>query len=149
MLTLAEMTLDDLYSEFNQLEDWEERCDFLIDLGFQLPEMAATDKTDATRVHGCQSQVWLVARSEPTGTSAPARVRFQANSDAMIVSGLITILTLMYNGKTAREILDIDPREAFKRLEIDKYLSPSRRNGLGGMVQRIRQFAAESLVAAD
>lgn len=148
MLTLAEMTLDDLYSEFIQLEDWEERCDLLIDLGFQLPEMAAADKTEATRVHGCQSHVWLVAKCETSAPGEPTRIRFQANSDALIVSGLITILTLMYNGKTAREILDIDPRESFKRLELDKHLSSSRRNGLGGMVQRIRQFAAESLVAA-
>ena len=146
MLTLAEMTIDDLYSEFDQLEDWEERCDFLIDLGFQLPEMTAEEKSEANRVHGCQSQVWLAATPETATPSEPTRIRFRANSDAMIVSGLIAVISLMYNGKTAREILDIDPRVAFKKLDLDKHLSSARRNGLSGMVQRIRQIAAETLV---
>ncbi len=137
------MTLDGLYAEFDQLEDWEERCDFLIDLGFQLPEMSAEEKCEANIVHGCQSQVWLVARCEPSA-SGP-RVLFSANSDAMIVSGLIAVLRLMYNGKLAREIVETDPRAVFKKLELDKHLSPSRRNGLGGMVQRIRQFAERML----
>ena len=146
MLTLAEMTLDDLYSEFDQMEDWEERCDYLIDLGFQLPEMTPADKSEENRVHGCQSHVWLAAKPETVTPGAPPRIRFQANSDAMIVSGLIAVITLMYNGKTAREILDLDPRVVFKKLELDKHLSSARRNGMSGMVQRIRQIAAESLV---
>lgn len=148
VLTLAEMSLDDLYSEFDQLEDWEERCDFLIDLGYQLPAMSPEDKTEANRVHGCQSHVWLAAKSETVSPGEPHRIRFQAFSDAMIVSGLVAVITLMYSGKTAREILDIDPRETFKRLDLDKHLSSARRNGLSGMVQRIRQIAAESLVTA-
>lgn len=143
---LTEMTLGQLYSEFDQMEDWEERCDFLIDLGFELPEMSSKDKIDANVVHGCQSHVWLVARVDP-GPAGPV-VRFEANSDALIVSGLIAVLWLMYNGKPAREILALDPREVFKKLELDKHLSSSRRNGLGGMVQRIRQFAVESLATA-
>jgi cysteine desulfuration protein SufE len=70
-------------------------------------------------------------------------------SDAMIVSGLIAVLMLMYDGKTAKEILDIDPRVTFSKLELDRHLSSQRRNGLSGMVQRIRQTAAEALVAND
>ena len=146
MLTLTEMTLDDLYSEFAQMEDWEERCDYLIDLGFQLPELSADDKCEANRVHGCQSQVWLAAQRDASEPGEPPRIRFRANSDAMIVSGLIAVITLMYNGQTAREILDLDPREAFRRLDLDKHLSSARRNGLSGMVQRIRQVAAEAMV---
>ncbi len=148
MITLAEMTLDDLYSEFDQMEDWEERCDFLIDLGFQLPELAPEEKTEENRVHGCQSHVWLAARVEP-GSDGMPHVWFHANSDAMIVAGLIAVLSLMYNGKSAREILDIDPRSAFKRLDLDKHLSSARRNGLLGMVQRVRRIAAEALVAEE
>ena len=145
MLKLAEMTLDDLYSEFDQMEDWEERCDFLIDLGFQLPEMPAADKTEENRVHGCQSHVWLAVQPETVAPGEMPRIHFVANSDAMIVSGLIAVITLMYNGKTAREILDIDPRVVFKKLDLDKHLSSARRNGLSGMVQRIRHIATESL----
>ena len=140
------MTLDDLYSEFAQMEDWEERCDSLIDLGFQLPEMAPEEKSEANRVHGCQSNVWLSATPERLVAGKPPRIRFVANSDAMIVSGLIAVISLMYNGKTAREILDIDPRIAFQKLDLDKHLSSARRNGLSGMVQRIRQIAAEAIV---
>lgn len=145
MLTLAEMTLDDLYAEFDEMEDWEERCDYLIDLGYQLPEMPPEDKTEANRVHGCQSHVWLAAKTETVALGEPPRIQFQAFSDAMIVSGLVAVVTLMYSGKTAREILDIDPRETFKRLDLDKHLSSARRNGLSGMVQRLRQIAAEAL----
>ena len=148
MITLSEMTLDDLYSEFEQMEDWEERCDFLIDLGFQLPELTADEKTEANRVHGCQSHVWLAARVAP-GLDGTPHVWFHANSDAMIVAGLIAVLSLMYNGRAAREILDTDPRAAFKRLDLDKHLSSARRNGLLGMVQRVRQISAQALVAAD
>ncbi len=148
MLTLAEMSLDDLYSEFDQLEDWEERCDFLIDLGFQLPELTPDEKSEENRVHGCQSHVWLAARIE-TGSDGVPHVWFHASSDAMIVAGLIAVLSLMYNGQTAREILGIDPRVVFKRLDLDKHLSSARRNGLLGMVQRVRQISAEALVAAN
>ncbi len=148
MLKLAEMTLDDLYSEFDQMEDWEERCDYLIDLGFQLPEMRPEDKTEENRVHGCQSHVWMAAQPETVTPGEPPRIHFQANSDAMIVSGLIAVITLMYNGKTAHEILDLDPRVVFKKLDLDKHLSSARRNGLSGMVQRIRRIASESLAQA-
>lgn len=148
MKPFAELTLDELLSEFSQMEDWEERCDALIDLGFELPDMPEEDKTEANRVHGCQSSVWLTARAESVPGQA-LRIRYQAASDAMIVSGLIAVLMLMYNGKTAREILEIDPRDTFSKLELDRHLSSQRRNGLSGMVQRIRQTAAESLVASE
>jgi cysteine desulfuration protein SufE len=145
---LAELTLDELLSEFSQMEDWEERCDSLIDLGFELPEMPPEEKIDANRVHGCQSHVWLTARTAAK-PGQPPRLRFHVASDAMIVSGLIAVLMLMYDGKTAKEILDIDPRVTFSKLELDRHLSSQRRNGLSGMVQRIRQTAAEALVAND
>lgn len=148
MKPLAELTLDELLLEFSQMEDWEERCDSLIDLGFELPEMPAEEKTEANRVHGCQSHVWLTARTE-SEPGQPPQLRFHAASDAMIVSGLIAVLMLMYNGQSAQKILEIDPRVTFAKLELDRHLSSQRRNGLSGMVQRIRQVAAEALVAAD
>ena len=142
------MTLDDLYSEFDQLEDWEERCDFLMrSLGPQLQKLTPEEKTEKNLVHGCQSQVWLAARVEP-GLDGIPRVWFNANSDSQIVAGLIAVVSLMYNGKTPREILDTDQRAAFKRLELDKQLFPARRNGLSGMVKRVKQIAAEALVTA-
>ena len=110
--------------------------------------MSAEDKSEENRVHGCQSHVWMAAQPETASPGEPPRIHFQANSDAMIVSGLIAVITLMYNNKTAREILDLDPRIVFKKLELDKHLSSARRNGLSGMVQRIRHIAAESLANA-
>jgi cysteine desulfuration protein SufE len=132
------MTIDEIYEEFDGLDNWEDRCDYLIDLGFDLPEFPDEEKTEANRVHGCQSNVWMtLARHEGNGSA----VEIQADSDAMIVRGLIAVLLALYSGQTPQRILEIDPREVFMRLGLDRHLSPARRNGLGGMVQRIREFA--------
>lgn len=139
--SLATMTLDDLIQEFDDLGDWEARCDYLIDLGKELPKLPAADRTEANRVHGCQSNVWLVADVRRDAANRPT-VEFVANSDAMIVSGLIAILVLLYNRRTADEILATDTAAIFKRLELDRHLSSQRRNGLFGMVRRIREIAA-------
>ncbi|WP_437192149.1 SufE family protein [Planctomicrobium sp. SH527] len=139
MNTALGMTIQELYEEFDFLGDWEERCDFLIDLGFELPQMTDVDKTEKNRVHGCQSNVWLVAHLN-TATTSPT-VEFVANSDAMIVNGLIAVLMAVYNRKTPEEIVQTDIEAIFKRLELDRHLSSQRRNGLFGMVIRIREFA--------
>ena len=137
------MTIDDLIQEFDDLGDWEARCDYLIDLGKELPKLPAADRTEPNRVHGCQSNVWLVADVRHDAEGRPI-VEFVANSDAMIVSGLIAILTLIYNRKTAAEILATDTAAVFKRLELDRHLSSQRRNGLFGMVRRIREIATSA-----
>ena len=134
-------TIDDLIQEFDDLGDWEARCEYLIDLGKELPKLPAADRTEANRVHGCQSNVWLVADVRRDAGNRPI-VEFIANSDAMIVSGLIAVLTLLYNRRTADEILSTDTAAVFKRLELDRHLSSQRRNGLFGMVRRIREIAA-------
>lgn len=143
MSTALHMTIDELYEEFEFLGDWEDRCDFLIDLGFELPQLPDALKTEGNRVHGCQSQVWLVAQLNESTT--PPVVEFQANSDAMIVNGLIAVLSMIYQGKTPEEILQTDVEQIFRRLELDRHLSSQRRNGLFGMVTRIRDFALASL----
>lgn len=143
MSSTASMTLDELIEEFDFLGDWEARCDFLIDLGFELPKLPDEEKTEENRVHGCQSNVWLVASMNEKND--PATLEFVANSDAMIVNGLIAVLMAIYNGKSPQSILDADVEEIFHRLELDRHLSPQRRNGLFGMVTRIRKIAAESL----
>jgi len=135
------MTLDELYEEFDFLPDWEDRCDFLIDLGME------DEKIEPNRVHGCQSMVWLVTELDKSGDEPVLRVR--ANSDAMIVNGLIAVLLAIYDDKTPREVLEADAAEIFKRLELDRHLSSQRKNGLSGMVTRIRQLAAEAIVDLD
>lgn len=137
----AIMSIDELLEEFEELLDWEEQCDFLIDLGFELPEFPVELKRDEYIVHGCQSLVWLV--TEPVVEDGVTIVRLQADSDAMIVKGLIAVLLATYSGKTPRQILDTDIEGLFERMGLNQHLSSTRRNGLHGMVQRIRGFAAQ------
>jgi len=135
------MTIDDIYEEFEELGDWEARCDFLIDLGFELPEFPEEQKTEANRVHGCQSNVWLIARGPHNGDPT---IEIIADSDAMIVRGLIAVLLAVFSGKTPAQILEIDIRAIFTRLELDRHLSSARKNGLFGMVERVRRIAQQA-----
>lgn len=141
------MTIEELIEEFDFLGDWEDRCDFLIDLGFEVPKLPESAKCEANRVHGCQSHVWMIA--DLNREADPPVVEFQANSDAMIVNGLIAVLMMVFNGKTPEEILATDVNAIFRRLELDRHLSSQRRNGLFGMVTRIREIAARSQAHLD
>lgn len=136
------MTIEDLIAEFEELGDWESRCDYLIDMGGDLPEMPDELKTEANRVHGCQSNVWIVAK---VGGGADRVIELVADSDAMIVKGLLAVVLLAYNGRSAREILDTDIQAIFAKLGLNRHLGMARRNGLAGMVKRVRAFAAEAL----
>ena len=98
--------------------------------------MDAADQSEANRVYGCQAQVWMKLRLEADG-----RITIVANSDAFIVKGLIAVLLMIYSGKTAQEILDTDGQAQFDRLQLAGHLSPTRKNGLFAMVQRVRELA--------
>lgn len=129
-------TLDDVYETFELIEDWSERYRFLIELGGTLAPMDDAFKTDATKVKGCLSQVWLVGRREGDV------MRFSADSDAHIVRGLVALVLLVYDGKTPAEIGATDHRPVLERLGLDKHLSPGRSNGLHAMIGRIKALAA-------
>ncbi len=135
------MTLDELLEEFDDLDDWEDRCDFLIDLGFELLDLPADAKVEQNRVHGCQSNVWMIASVRQNGQST---IEITAGSDAMIVRGLIAVLLIIFSGRTPGEILATDVKSIFARLGLDRHLSTARRNGLYGMVKRIRSIAAQA-----
>ncbi|HAH47044.1 SufE family protein [Gimesia sp.] len=137
--TQTMITINELIEEFEFLHDWEERCDFLIDLGFELPDMPESDKTEANRVHGCQSMVWLT--TELKNREGENVLHINADSDALIVKGLIAVLLAIYNDKTPKEILKTDVRQYFSQLQLDKYLSSQRKNGLFGMVERVQREA--------
>ena len=132
------MTIDELCHQFEQMEDWDERYDYLIEMGQDLPDLPAALKRDEFKVQGCQSQVWLLAKPLP---GEPPRIEITADSDSMIVRGIIAILLLCYSGKSADEILAFDIRALLNRLGFSRHLSPSRSNGLHAMVKRIRQIA--------
>jgi cysteine desulfuration protein SufE len=134
-------TIPELIETFEALGDWEAQCDYLIDLGYEIPEFPKSARIEANRVHGCQSNVWLITEIKP---GDPPVIEIQADSDSMIVRGLIAVLLLAYSGKTAQEILQTDIQQIFARLGLNRQLSSARRNGLAGMVQRVRSLAEQS-----
>jgi cysteine desulfuration protein SufE len=135
-MTIA--TFDDVEAEFEALDDWDDRYRLLIDLGRALPPMPEALKTDATRVRGCASQVWLHPRLD-AGT-----LHFSADSDAAIVKGLVALVLMLADGRAP---LDIDTAEIRRRLDglgLAKHLSSNRTQGLASMVARIGDLARES-----
>jgi cysteine desulfuration protein SufE len=134
-------TIPELIETFDALGDWEAQCDYLIDLGYEVPDFPEAARTEANRVHGCQSNVWLITETKP---GDPPLIEIQADSDSMIVRGLIAVLLMAYSGKSAQEILQTDIQQIFARLGLNRQLSSARRNGLAGMVQRIRSIAEQS-----
>jgi len=128
--------LNELAAEFDLMGDWEERYRYIIDLGRELAPLEAGERSEANKVRGCASQVWLVGESEPGGT-----LRFRGDSDAHIVRGLIAILLRLYSGRRPGDILRFDAQAAFNRLGLAGALSAQRSNGLHSMVERIRGHA--------
>jgi cysteine desulfuration protein SufE len=128
--------LDDLVAEFDLLGDWEERYRYVIELGKELEPLGDAERSDANKVRGCASQVWLVTEPEGNGV-----LRFRGDSDAHIVRGLIALLLRLYSGRPAAEILAFDAKAAFEKLGLSGALSSQRSNGLAAMVARIRRDA--------
>ena len=134
-----EAELAELAAEFEVLGDWEERYRYVIDLGRDLAPLTDAERSDAHKVRGCASQVWLV--TEPGNDRTLA---FRGDSDAHIVRGLIAILLRLYSGQTPAEILAFDAPAAFASLGLSGALSQQRSNGLASMVARIRADAGRA-----
>ena len=135
---MAELTADRIIQNFEILGNWEERYRYVIDLGRKLPKFDERYKTEDNRVKGCVSNVWMITR---VSEGEPTILEFEADSDAHIVRGLVAILLAIYSGKTASEILDVDIRDIFQQLDLERHLSPSRSNGFFSMVERIQNLA--------
>ena len=135
------MTLNSIKSDFGVLDDWEDRYRYVIDLGRELPELPQELRTEATKVRGCASQVWLVTDRIPAGGGGRDKLAMRGASDALIVQGLIAVLFSLYEGKTADEILSIDAQKIFAELGLKDHLTQQRSNGLASMVERIRSDA--------
>lgn len=136
------MTIAQIIDDFSVLDDWDERYRYIIDLGRKMPPFPDALRTDAVKVRGCASQVWLVAKREHDAQGRDV-ITFIGDSDALIVRGLIAILLQLYSGKTPDEILAIDAKEVLGGLGLDTHLSQQRSNGLFAMVERIRADARE------
>ncbi len=138
MVTGALPEIEQIVEGFELLDDWDERFEYLIDLGRKLPPMPEDDLVDANKVLGCQASVWMTVR---LSDEDPPRMELNAVSDAQLVNGLIAVLLAIYNGRTPGEALAIDGESILRKLDLDDHLSPTRRNGLHAMLKRIRQLA--------
>jgi cysteine desulfuration protein SufE len=128
------------------LPDLDAKYQFLIDLSKRLPPIREEEETDEFRVWGCQSSVWIVPFTREGDSD---HLEFRGKSDSVLVSGIISTVLSLFSGHTPEEILTIDAPSELKRLDLESHLSPSRRNGLTGMIERIREYAAEALMKAS
>lgn len=138
-------TLNDIRDDFALLDDWEDRFRYVIELGKAMPAFPESERTDANKVRGCASQVWLSTHVAKNG--GPARLAFEGDSDSHLVRGLIAILLAMYNGKETGEILATDAHKIFGELGLAEHLTPQRSNGFASMVDRVRNDAAAAEAA--
>jgi cysteine desulfuration protein SufE len=136
-------SIDEIVSNFELIDDWEERYRYLIELGRLMEPLPDEAHTDANKVRGCASQVWLVTTIDQS-EGKPA-LHLVGDSDAHIVRGLVALLISLYNGKTASEALSTDALGLFKNLGLSEHLTPQRSNGVRSMVERIRQDAQAAL----
>ena len=134
-------SIDQLIADFELLDDWEDRYRYVIELGKALPPLPEAERTEANKVRGCASQVWLWTRNN---LGDPARLRFVGDSDAHIVRGLIAVLIALFDNRTAAEIDAIDAEARLAELDLAEHLSSQRSNGVRAMVERIRTVAAEA-----
>ena len=134
---LQPMTLENILADFQLLDDWEDRYRYVIELGRALPLLPEAARTEANKVRGCASQVWLATEVNGATAGAAPRLSFKGDSDAHIVRGLIAILFAIYSGRCADEIVRIDVEVVFRRLELAEHLTPQRSNGFASMVERI------------
>jgi cysteine desulfuration protein SufE len=141
------MTIDEIIDNFALLDDWDDRYRYVIELGRGLAPLPEEARSEANKVQGCASQVWLDTNIEPNGKAGPV-LTFRGDSDAHIVRGLIAILLALYSGKPARDVLDTDAIAVFERLALREHLTPQRSNGFRSMVERIKSDARSALVTA-
>jgi cysteine desulfuration protein SufE len=136
---MAAMGIDEIAATFELLDDWEARYGYLLDLGRQLEPMPDSAKTEANKVRGCMSQVWLDHERRN------GHLHFRGDSDAQIVRGLIALLFAVVQDRTPAEILALDVRQIFAELGLEQHISMNRRNGFYAMTERVREAARSAL----
>jgi cysteine desulfuration protein SufE len=139
-----DMQIDEIIGNFELLDEWEDRYRYLIELGRTLEPLPKDAYTDANKVRGCASQVWL----ETTRTRDPAGrtvLNFRGDSDAHIVRGLVALVLALYSGRPSQEIVETDAAPLFRELGLAEHLTPQRANGLRSMVERIKKEARDAM----
>jgi len=132
-MTIKEIQ-DDIIDEFSMFEDWEERYQYVIDLGKTLPLVEEQYKTEENIIKGCQSKVWL------HGEYHDGKVIFTADSDAILTKGIIAILIRVFSNQSPKDILDADT-SFIDEIGLKEHLSPTRANGLVSMIKQIKMYA--------
>lgn len=135
-------TLETIREDFAFLDEWEDRYRYVIELGRELPEFPESARTEANKVRGCVSQVWIEDRLED------GAMRLIGDSDLHLVKGLVAITRALYEGKTPAEAVAVDARATFQELGLEQHLTPQRSNGVRAMIDRIRRDAQGMVSAA-
>jgi cysteine desulfuration protein SufE len=138
-------SFDEIIANFEFLDDWDERYRYVIELGRMMEPLPDAARTEANKVRGCASQVWLETRTEPSENGPVFRMR--GESDAHIVRGLIALLIALYSGHSPRDVLSADATKIFRDLGLSEHLTPQRSNGVRAMVDRIRSDAQAAALA--
>ena len=133
MQTIKEIQ-DEIVDEFSMFEDWEERYQYMIDLGTTLPLIAPEYKTEDNIIKGCQSKVWVHAEMDDN------KITFTADSDAIITKGIIAILIRTFSNQHPKDILDANT-DFIDQIGLKEHLSPTRANGLVSMIKQIKLYA--------
>ena len=132
-------TIDEAKEAFAFLEDWEDRYRYIMDLGEKLLPMCDADRVEANLVHGCQSQVWVAMHQDQDS------VTLSADSDSSLVKGLAALVVLAIDGRRPNDVVGFDLDGFFSSLNLHEHLSPTRSNGLHGMVRQVRSRAIEMI----
>ena len=140
-------SIESIVDDLSFLDDWEDRYRYLIDLGRMLDPLPEDARTDANKVRGCVSQVWL--DTQVASQDGKTILTFRGDSDAHIVRGLVALTLSFYSGKSADEILGEDAGELYRRLGLTSHLTPQRSNGVRAMIERIRTDAQRAPAAAE
>ncbi len=138
-MTMSLPSTQDIVDDLAFFDDWEQRYQYIIDLGKSIHGLPEDAKTPDKLVKGCQSSVWLESRVEN------GLVKFSVDSDAVIVQGLLALVMAAYNNKTPKQILDFDIDEYFTELDLERHITPTRGNGLRAIVAKIQELAKRSI----
>jgi cysteine desulfuration protein SufE len=134
------MDMQTVIEAFQLLDTWEERFEYVTDLGRKLAPFPDAERTDTNLVAGCDTRTWLIGR---LGTGEPPVLELISDAETPLVRGLVAVLLLPFRGKTSEEVLGTDPRPFFDQLHLESALSAKRRAGMEAFLDRIRRIAAQ------
>lgn len=131
-------TTEEIIDDLAFFDDWEQRYQYIIDLGKAIPGLPQSERTQSRLVKGCQSNVWLISEMNE------GKLQFEVDSDAVIVQGLLALVLAAFNNKTPDAILAFDIDAYFTELDLERHITPTRGNGLRAIVNKIKALAKEN-----